>query len=181
MGTVDLRYARALAAVAQDSGQDPEALRAQLDSFAATLNESSELREALSNPSVPEPQKLGLLDALAARLGMSGTARNFVAVVSAHGRLSEFPEIMSAFASMADVESRIAEAEIVTARPLDDQSRQLLLAQVSKLAGGDQVRAVYSEDASLLGGAVVRLGSTVYDGSLRAQLERMKQQLVNAG
>ena len=74
----------------------------------------------------------------------------------------------------------VTEAEIVTARPLDDANRKLLEQQVAKLAGGQQVRATYTQDASLLGGAVVKLGSTVYDGSVRAQLQQLKQRLVAA-
>jgi F-type H+-transporting ATPase subunit delta len=73
----------------------------------------------------------------------------------------------------------MAEAEITSARPLNDQDRAELEAQVAKLAGG-RVRATYLQDATLLGGAVVRIGSTVYDGSIRAQLQQLKQKLVNA-
>ena len=181
MAIVDLRYARALASVVGESGQNAEDVRAQLDSFAGTLAESSELREVLANPAVPEPQKLRLLDALAERLGMSRTARNFIAVINAHGRLGELGEILTAYAALADEGSHVAEAEIVTARPLDDQSRRLLLDQVARLSGAQEIRASYREDASLLGGAIVRLGSTMYDGSLRAQLEQMRQSLVSAG
>ena len=111
---------------------------------------------------------------------MSRAARNLVAVVSAHGRLHDFGEIVSAYSTLAAEEGHVAEAEIISARPLDEESRKLLLQQVSRLAGTEQVRASYSEDASLLGGAVVRLGSTVYDGSVRAQLEQMKQRLISA-
>jgi F-type H+-transporting ATPase subunit delta len=79
-----------------------------------------------------------------------------------------------------DAEAQVAEAEVVSARALDESSRRLLEEQIGKLAGGQKVRATYSEDASLLGGAVVRLGSTVYDGSVKTQLERLKQRLVAA-
>jgi F-type H+-transporting ATPase subunit delta len=73
----------------------------------------------------------------------------------------------------------MAEAEITSAHPLNDQDRAELEAHVAKLAGG-RVRATYHQDATLLGGAVVRIGSTVYDGSIRAQLQQLKQRLVNA-
>jgi F-type H+-transporting ATPase subunit delta len=180
MAVVDLRYARALAAVVDEQKLDRTAVQSQLADFAATLSESHELREVLENPSIPEAQKLKVLDALAGRLGMSGAVRNFIAVVTHHGRLPELNDIVSAYHDEADQESHIAEAEITTARPLDPGDKAVLEQQVAQLAGGAQVRATYYEDASLLGGAVVRLGSTVYDGSIRAQLQQMKQRLIAA-
>ena len=78
-----------------------------------------------------------------------------------------------------DKHAGAVEARITSARPLNAADRAQLEAQIAKLAGA-QVRASYGEDASLLGGAVVEVGSMVYDGSVRAQLERLKQRLVNA-
>ena len=81
--------------------------------------------------------------------------------------------------AVADEQSNVAEAEITSAHPLNDQDRKELEVEVAKLAGG-RVRATYFQDSTLLGGAVVRIGSTVYDGSIRAQLQQLKQKLVNA-
>ena len=180
MSIVDLRYARAFAAVVEETKQNPVEAQAQLSSFQTALESSKDLREVLANPAVPEPQKLRLLDALAERMGISRIARNLIAVVSAHGRLHEFGEILTAYSTLADAEGHVAEAQIVSARPLDEESRKVLLAEIARLAGTNEVRASYSEDASLLGGAVVRLGSTVYDGSVRTQLEELKQRLISA-
>lgn len=180
MSIVDLRYARAFAAVVEETKGNPADARAQLTSFQAALEGSRDLREVLANPAVPEPQKLRLLDALAERMELSRIARNLIAVISAHGRLHEFGEILTAYSTLADAEGHVAEAQIVSARPLDEESRKLLLGQIARLAGTEEVRASYTEDASLLGGAIVRLGSTVYDGSVRAQLEEMKQRLISA-
>lgn len=180
MAVVDLRYARALAAVVDQQKLDSSAVQEQLADFAATLTSSRELREVLENPSIPEAQKLRVLDGLAGRLGLSGTVRNFIALLTHHGRLPELHDMLAAYGREADQESEVAEAEITTARPLEDSDRQLLERQVAQLAGGQQVRATYHEDASLLGGAIVRLGSTVYDGSIRAQLQQMKQRLMAA-
>jgi F-type H+-transporting ATPase subunit delta len=96
-----------------------------------------------------------------------------------HQRLAELDEILAEYRAVADEERHMAEAEITSARPLNDQDRAELEAHVAKLAGG-RVRATYHQDATLLGGAVVRIGSTVYDGSIRAQLQQLKQRLVNA-
>ncbi|MGH6879198.1 MAG: ATP synthase F1 subunit delta [Rhizomicrobium sp.] len=180
MAVIDLRYARALAEVITDQKLDLIAAQGQLNDFADLLDASVELREVLQNPSIPEPQKLGLLDAIAKRAGMGQPVRNFLALVVHHQRLHELREMLAAYAALADQGAGIAEAEITTARPLDPESRKLLEAQVAKLAGDQRVQATYREDASLLGGVIVKLGSTVYDGSVRAQLEQLKRRMIAA-
>jgi F-type H+-transporting ATPase subunit delta len=180
MAVVDLRYARALAAVVSDQKLDLIAAQGQLNDFANLLAESVELREVLQNPSIPEQQKLKVLDTIAPRLGLSRPIRNFIALVTHHERLHELRDMITAYANLADENSGIAEVEITTARPLNDANRRLLEQQVAKLAGEPKVQATYLEDPSLLGGAVVRLGSTVYDGSVRGQLEQMRQRLATA-
>jgi F-type H+-transporting ATPase subunit delta len=181
MAVVDLRYARALAAVISDQKLDLIAASGQLNDFANLLAESAELREVLQNPSIPEPQKLKVLDELSARMGLSRPIRNFIALVTHHERLHELRDMITAYASLAEENSGIAEVEITTARPLDAENRRLLERQVAKLAGEPKVQATYHEDPSLLGGVVVKLGSTIYDGSVRAQLEQMRQRLATAG
>ncbi|HEX5282610.1 MAG TPA: ATP synthase F1 subunit delta [Bryocella sp.] len=181
MAVVDLRYARALAAVITDQQLDLIAAQGQLENFANLLEESAELREVLQNPSIPEAQKLKVLDALAQRLGLSRPIRNFIAMVTHHQRLHELRDMISAYANIADEDSGIAEVEITTARPLDPGNRRLLEQQVARLAGEPRIQATYREDPSLLGGAVVKLGSTVYDGSVRGQLQQMRQRLATAG
>ena len=179
MSVLSLRYAHALSSVVKAQNLNAAAVQEQLNSFAETLAESRELREVLANPAIPGPQKLKVLDALAGRLGLSQQARNFIAVVIDHGRLAEYGEIVAEFATVSDEQEGLAEAEITSAFPLNAADKAELEAQVAKLAGG-RVRATYSEDKSLLGGAVVKIGSTVYDGSIRAQLQELKQRLVNA-
>ena len=179
MSVLSLRYAHALASVTSSMNLDAGAARQQLDDFAQTMAGSRELREVLANPSISSAQKLKVLDAIATKIGMFLQVRNFVAVVMDHNRLLELSEMVAAYATVADDQSGFAEAEITSAHPLNDEDRTQLEAQVAKLAGG-KIRATYSEDKTLLGGAVVRIGSTVYDGSIRAQLTQLKQKLVNA-
>jgi F-type H+-transporting ATPase subunit delta len=180
MAVVDLRYARALAEVIADQKMDLVAAQGQLNDFADMLDASVELREVLQNPSIPEPQKLRLLDAIAEKAELGRPIRNFLALVVHHQRLHELRDMVAAYASLAEEETGVIEAEITTARTLDADSRRLLEQQVAKLAGDQRVQATYREDASLLGGAVVRLGSTVYDGSVRAQLQQLKRRMVAA-
>ena len=179
MSVLSLRYAHAFAAVASSSHLDTGAAQQQLADFNATLAGSRELREVLMNPSITTEQKLRVLDAIAGRIGMLPQVRNFLAVIMNHQRLSELDEILAEYHAVADEQSNMAEAEITSARPLNDQDRAALEVQVERLAGG-RVRTTYRQDATLLGGAVVRIGSTVYDGSIRAQLQQLKQKLVNA-
>lgn len=180
MAIVDLRYARALAEVIADQKLDLVAAGGQLNDFADMLDASVELREVLQNPSIPEPQKLRLLDAIAERAGLSRPIRNFLALVVHHQRVHELREMISAYMALRDEETGVVEAEIVTARPLDADGRRMLEEQVARLAGNQRVQAAYREDASLLGGAIVRLGSTVYDGSVRTQLDQLKKRMIAA-
>jgi F-type H+-transporting ATPase subunit delta len=179
MSVVALRYAHAFASVVASQNVDASAAQQQLEDFRGTFAGSRELREVLMDPAILRDQKLKVLDAISGRIGMFPQVRNFVAVIMDHDRLGDLAEILDEYHSVADKQSGMAEAEIVSARTLSEQDRSTLEAEVEKLAGG-RVRATYKEDPSLLGGAVVRIGSKVYDGSIRAQLEQMKQRLVTA-
>jgi F-type H+-transporting ATPase subunit delta len=179
MSVVSLRYAHAFASVAASSHLDTSAAQQQLKDFAGTLAGSQQLREILGDPSIPAEQKLKVLDAIAGRIGMFPQVRNFLAVIMGHERLAELDEILTEYHAIADEQAKLTEAEITSAHALNDQDRAELEAQVAKLAGGP-VRATYHQDANLLGGAVVRIGSTIYDGSIRGQLQQLKQKLLNA-
>ena len=173
------RYARAFAEVAESAGLDAVAAEQQMRDFAETLAGSGELREFLENPSIEVAKKLKVLDAIAARIGMLVQVRNFVAVILEHHRLTELGEILTAYRDLVDEHAGAVEARITSSRALNEVDRAQLEAQIAKLAGA-QVRATYAEDASLLGGAIVEIGSTIYDGSVRGQLQQLKQRLVNA-
>ena len=180
MAIVDLRYARALDEVVVAQQLPRDAVKGQLSDFLSTFEGSPELREVMENPSIPEEQKLRLLDAIAGRVGMSKAVRNFLAVVTHHMRLQELGEIFQAYLEMADKDNRVTEAEVTSARPLDEEGKRSLEQSIARLAGGGSVRASYREDPALLGGAVIKVGSTVYDGSVRGQLEQMKQSMLAA-
>jgi F-type H+-transporting ATPase subunit delta len=173
------RYARAFAEVTEAAKLDATAVQRQMDDFAQTLAGSGELREFLENPSIEVPTKLKVLDAIAVRIQMFPQLRNFIAVILEHHRLTELAEILAEYRELVDARDGAVEARITSSRPLQDADRMQLEAQIAKLAGA-RVRASYTQDASLLGGAVVEIGSTIYDGSVRAQLLKLKQKLVNA-
>ena len=179
MSVVSLRYAHAFADVVRSGNLDPATAQQQLRDFAGTLAESEALRQFLSNPSIAATDKLSILDTVAGRIGVYPQVRNLIAVMMDHERLHDLPEIVAEYETLVDEQASISEAYITSARPLDPADRDELEARLGTLAGGS-VRTTYQEDPALLGGAIVRLGSTVYDGSVRGQLDRLKQRLVNA-
>jgi len=179
MAVFTLRYARAMEQVVTGMRLDPAAALQQLKDFTGTFEGSSQLREILMDPSILKEQKLKVLDAIAAKIGMLPQVRNLIAVITDHQRLHELHEIVTEYAALADQDAGWADAEITSARALNPEDRAELEAQVGKLAGS-RIRATYLEDSSLLGGAIVKVGSTVYDGSVRGQLQQLKQKLVNA-
>ena len=173
------RYARAFAEVANSAGLDPDAALQQMQDFIDTLAGSADLREFLGNPSIEMAQKLRVLDSLVPRMGLAQQVRNFIAVLIEHHRLAEFHEVLTCYREIADERSGAVEAKITSAHPLNPADRTEMETQIAKLAGA-HVRATYAEDPSLLGGAVIEIGSTIYDGSVRAQLQQLRQKLVNA-
>src|SRR5271170_5671740 len=170
MASVASTYARAFADVVLGSHLDADRSIAELRSIAGLLDESSDLRRVWENPAVPAEQKRRLLDAIAQRDGISKQVRNLVAVLIDHRRIHFLEPIIAQLEKELDARLGFAEAEITSARLLGDAEKQEFESQVAKLTG-KKVRAHYGQDASLLGGAVVRVGSTIYDGSVKGQLE----------
>jgi F-type H+-transporting ATPase subunit delta len=170
------RYARAFLDVVKEAHLDTAALDRELADFEATWNASPELQRFFENPAVPAPQKVAFLDKLNARVGMQKQLRNLIAVLIDHDRIRSVHEVAAAYRAELQERMGIQQAEIVTARPLSDDERKELIAGVGKIAGG-RVDASFTQDASILGGAVVRIGSTVYDGSVRGRLARLKEAL----
>ena len=179
MAATSSRYARAFGQVVAAMHLDAGAAQQQLADFAATLRESRVLREVLMDPSIPQEQKVRVLDGIAGKIGMFREVRNFVAVIVEHQRLEELGEILTEYSAVADAETGVVEAEITSAKSLNEDDRRELETQISKKAGG-KVRTTYLEDPSLLGGVVVKIGSTVYDGSIRAQLNDLRRRLTGS-
>jgi F-type H+-transporting ATPase subunit delta len=179
MGAVAGRYARAFAEVVTGHKMDPEKTVAELTQMADLVSSSHELHNVLLNPAVEHEQKIGLLDAIIKKMGGSKLLRNFVAVLIDHKRISQIGEITEHFKQELDARMGIAEARVSSARALTAAEKRSLEQRLAAVTG-KTVRATYSEDAGLLGGAVVRIGSTVYDGSVRGQLQRLKQEIAGS-
>ncbi len=149
----------------------------ELHGIEALLQESDQLRRVLENPSISGNSKRAVLDAITQRLGTTRQVRNFVAVITDNRRLPLFSEILKQVEQELDDRQGFAEAQVSSARQLSDPEKQMLEVEIAKMTG-KKVRARYAQDASLLGGAVVQVGSTIYDGSVKGQLERIREQLV---
>jgi F-type H+-transporting ATPase subunit delta len=176
MAAVAAAYARAFADVVLDAHLKADDVQKQLDNFVAAWWESDDLREVFLDPSFPADQKVAILDKLNERLGMSQQVRNFFAVLIQHDRMDVLGEILDEYRKEMDRRLGISEVHVTAARSLEADERRGIEQKVAAMTG-TQVRAQYYEDKSLLGGVVVRVGSTVYDGSVRGRLERLRKQL----
>jgi F-type H+-transporting ATPase subunit delta len=174
MASVTSVYARAFADVVFDQRLDPSQTLQEAKSLVSLVAGARELREVWETPSIPAEQKRAVLDAIAAREGISQPVRNFMAVLIDHRRVPFLGPIVKEFEHELDRRLGFAEAEITSSRELSDGERRELESEVGKLTG-KKVRARYSRDESVLGGATVRVGSTIYDGSVRGQLERIRE------
>jgi len=172
-------YARPFADVVMTKSNhlDPARMLQELHGIEALLKESDPLRRVLENPSIPGDRKRAVLDAITQRLGTTRQVRNFVAVLTDNRRLPLFSEILKQVEQELDDRQGFAEAQVSSARQLSDPEKQMLEVEIAKMTG-KKVRARYAQDASLLGGAVVQVGSTIYDGSVKGQLDRIREQLV---
>jgi len=179
MASVVGTYARAFADVVMGDKADPARMLAELQSMEALLAESDQLRRVLDNPSIPGEQKRGVLDAVMSKVGGSRPVRNFIAVITDHRRLPLFCEIVKQVEQELNDRLGLAEARVSSARPLSDPEKHLLESELAKLTG-KRIQARYQQDPALLGGAVVQVGSTIYDGSVNGQLERIREQLVES-
>jgi F-type H+-transporting ATPase subunit delta len=173
------RYAEAFADVVTDAKLDTAAIDRQFSDFLSTWDGSPELRTFFVNPAVPAPQKIAILDKLNAKLGMQKELRNLFAVLIHNDRIGHVVEVAAAYRSILQRQLGIRPAEIVTARELSGVERSGLVAELAKLAGA-KIDPSFKLDSSILGGAVVRIGSTVYDGSVRGRLDRLKEVLTSS-
>jgi F-type H+-transporting ATPase subunit delta len=176
MASVTNTYARAFADVVFDGRLNAEQVLLEAQSLAALVSSSKVLREVWESPAIPAEQKRKVLDAIVSREGTSRQVRNFIAVLIDHGRIPFLDAIVKQFALEINARLGFAEAEITSARELGDRERQTLESEVEKVIG-KKVHAHYLKDPSVLGGAIVKVGSTIYDGSVKGQLERIKEAL----
>lgn len=169
------RYAAALSEVAMEQ-RNADQIKGDLSSFTEAFYTSADLRNFLESPAASAEQKRKVIEVLASRMKLATASRNFIFLLVDHRRTEMLREIQDAFQSELNARLGIAEAQVVSARELSGEEKRELTSALERRTG-KKIEARFHKDESLLGGAVVRVGSTVYDGSVREQLTRLRQQL----
>lgn len=175
---VAIRYAKALAELVArpGSGVTPEDAIAQVSEFAALYRQSGELRTILLSPAVPSARKRALIRRITESAGFAPLVRNFLFLVTDHRRLNLLATMREAFEAQLDEQMGLVRVDVLAAQPLTETQKERLKSGLSALTGR-RVRAGFSVAHELLGGAVARIGSVTYDGSVRGQLEALRRRM----
>jgi F-type H+-transporting ATPase subunit delta len=169
------RYAAALADVALEQ-KCADRVKLGLAAFADAFFASTDLRIFLESPAVNREIKQKVIEKLAERMEWDPAVRNFACLIVDHRRTHMIREIQDAFQQELNLRLGIAEAEVTSARALTPSEKGELTTALERRTG-KKIEAHFREDKDLLGGAMVRVGSTIYDGSVREQLARLRAQL----
>lgn len=172
------RYAKALLQIGDKQGNVPQ-VKQELDKVADAVAASPDLARLVASPLLVPTRKAEVFGAVLTASGVSETLRNFFRVVAEAGRLNLLPQLRSAFAELVDERAGILEAKVASAQPLTEAQAASLTASLGARTG-KTVRLSWSQDATLLGGLKVQLGSTVLDASIQGQLRQLKNQLLSA-
>jgi F-type H+-transporting ATPase subunit delta len=175
--TVAKRYARALFEIARDE-RALERFEEELARVADAVAASRELREVLLNPVFDPEMRRRVLREVAGRLGTSPLVTNFVMILLDKRKLGVLPDIVRVFRALVDQAAGRVEAEVRSATPLDPGTTTRIQDELARWTG-KQVRLTTTVDASLIGGAVARVGGLVLDGSIRTQLEELRERLAS--
>jgi F-type H+-transporting ATPase subunit delta len=178
VSAVAKRYAEALADVvtASASALQPQVAVRELREFEEAVRSSPELYQALVSPAIPIGRKRAVVNRMAELLGCSRITRNFLLVLIDHRRIPELSPIVQTFEVVLEERLGFARAEIASAGELNEMQRSTLNRKLEELTG-KRIRMRFTVDQSLIGGVVARIGSTVYDGSLRGQLSSLGRRL----
>lgn len=178
LSAVATRYAHALADVVTAPGSSlrAEDALAQLRAFDSALRSSSDLTNALITPAVPASRKRAVIQRIGYLIELSQIARNFLYVLVDHRRIALLSEIIQSFELAMDERLGFARAEVSAAFELTELQKKAVTGELERISG-KRIRARYAVDGALIGGVVARIGSTVYDGSVRGQLNSMERRL----
>jgi F-type H+-transporting ATPase subunit delta len=178
LSAVATRYANALADIVTAPGSKvaPDAALGELRAFEGAMRESRALAAVLETPAIPGPRKKAVIGRIAEVLQLSKVTRNFLFVLTDHRRTNSFSEIIQAFEAALDERNGVARAEVAAAGEMSEALRASLAAELEKLTG-KRIRMTFHVDHSLIGGVMARVGSTVYDGSVRGSLGSLERRL----
>jgi F-type H+-transporting ATPase subunit delta len=170
------RYAKALLQVAIEES-DPATVEQDLASVARAMAANAELRRALTSPGIPQQIRVNVVNALTSKMGAQPPVAKLLKMLADRGRLDLVPMMNEVYRERLLAHRNIVRATVTSAAPLTAEKTERLEASLSGMTG-KKVQLDTAVDPSIIGGIVTRIGSTVYDGSIRTQLQKMKQQLV---
>ncbi len=176
--TIANRYARALADVITERGETNQVV-AELNAFARMMAGHTQLRDVFASPVLAVERKRAVLDELLSRMNLGRTTANFLKLLLSNSRLHNLDQLMRALSRELDERTNIVSAEITTAREISEQEESMLRDRLKAVTGKD-VRLQFRTDPAIIGGVITRIGSLIYDGSIKNQLAQMKQRLINA-
>ena len=167
------RYARALFNIGQ---QDESYIKygQELDEFVKLYKQNMDFRHAVSSPVFPMDARKKILNAVLSRAGFSQMVRNFLNLLLDKNRISSIESISENYIKLTDEVSNIFHAEILTAMPLKKETLDRVVKTFEGLTSRS-IRAKVIEDPDILGGIVVRIGDTFWDGSIKAQIEGLRE------
>ena len=178
LSAVATRYANALADVVTrpDAELAPQAALNELRAFEDAVRESPALAAALETPAIPASRKKAVVGRLADALQLSRIVRNFLFVLVDHRRTQSLSQIIHSFEAALDQRAGVLPAEILSAGEMPETQRASLAAELERVTG-KRVRMRFAVEPSLIGGVVAKVGSVVYDGSVRGSLQSLEQRL----
>jgi F-type H+-transporting ATPase subunit delta len=174
--TASTRYAKALLEVAA-SDADAAAVERDLAGLSALMHGNRELDQALTSPSVPAAGKRKIVAAVAERLGVAEDSRRLLDLLAERDRLGQLDELLTVYRERLLSRQRIERAEVRSATALSPEVTAALEQRLSAVTG-NTVKVAATVDPTLIGGVMAKVGSTVYDGTVKAQLEKLRKQLV---
>jgi F-type H+-transporting ATPase subunit delta len=169
------RYARALLDVAIKES-DPERAEQELAAFVDVVAQHSDLQRVLANPVVSAGDKRAVVQQICERLALTTPAAKLLLLLAARGRLPLLPDLLDVYRERLMEHRRVVRAEVTTAAPLSAQSVAALQQRLASVTGR-AVTMTTRVDPTIIGGVITRIGSTVYDGSVVAQLTKVRQRL----
>ncbi len=172
------RYAKALLQIGERQGNVAQ-IQQELERVAGTVAAHADLSRLVASPLVLPRKKAEVFETILAGAQVSETLRHFFRVVAEAGRLNLLPELRRTFADLVDERAGIVQAQVSTAQPLSEAQTKALLASLATRTG-KTIRLSWKQDAALLGGLKVQVGSTVLDASLQGQLRQLKSRLLSA-
>ena len=175
--TIARRYASALADIAVERKEEAR-VQQEIGMWAGLIEDNPQLQEVFGNPTIPYDQKRKVLEELITRSRVGETSAAFLRVLLSNQRIGQLKQVHERLGLILDERAGVVGAKVVTARPVPEDIKTQLSETLSHTVGRE-VRLSFHTDESIIGGVVAQIGSTIFDGSVQGQLERLANDLVN--